>query len=408
MFNVAKRLRDIADEVERCGQQRLETQADIMANQRNAAQQLRHLAQDMRGLTEQLDTHVDVRRRADAPHVRPWDARAGSARELLEETKLAPLYESLFDEYAIENIEQIAAGGRDAADARLRDLGVTRDHRDKMLTLAFSARPCGASGGAYSPAFLAACRRLHSAHMGAENIGPLLYALCRFVKPSRVVEVGAGYTSLWLLQALRDNDDELRACAASVADDGYRVAGAEWLVPPRGGGDDEAAPPWGVAPRLCAIDSLEHGHTTAHRVVELARELGLDSLLELIEADAYDVAPAALQRGGTDDADDGGVGLIWLDFGIGVGGRLDTFLERWWPRLRPGGYLLVHSTLTNAVTRRWLDGVRRPPGGGAPTLLDCNAETVSLREPHKRYQNSVSIFQRRPQDWAEPVLTQYP
>ena len=37
------------------------------------------------------------------------------------------------------------------------------------------------------------------------NQGPMLYALVKFIKPGRVLEVGAGYTSLWLLQALRDN-----------------------------------------------------------------------------------------------------------------------------------------------------------------------------------------------------------
>ena len=35
----------------------------------------------------------------------------------------------------------------------------------------------------------------------------MLYALVKFIKPGRVLEVGAGYTSLWLLQALRDNPD---------------------------------------------------------------------------------------------------------------------------------------------------------------------------------------------------------
>ena len=29
----------------------------------------------------------------------------------------------------------------------------------------------------------------------------MLYALVKFIKPGRVLEVGAGYTSLWLLQA---------------------------------------------------------------------------------------------------------------------------------------------------------------------------------------------------------------
>ena len=50
-------------------------------------------------------------------------------------------------------------------------------------------------------------------HMGAENLGPLLYTLVRFIKPQSVLEVGAGYTTLFLLQALRS------------------VSKPEWLTP---------------------------------------------------------------------------------------------------------------------------------------------------------------------------------
>jgi len=115
-----------------------------------------------------------------------------------------------------------------------------------------------------------------------------------------------------------------------------------------------------------------------------------------------------------------------------------------WARLRPGGLLLLHSTLTNAVTREWLEAQRerlrphaRPgavsgtgtpaPAAEAPALEDLPSsssssssrhthtrshlleyETLSLLEPHKRYQNSVSIFQKRDGGWAEPVHTMYP
>jgi hypothetical protein len=34
------------------------------------------------------------------------------------------------------------------------------------------------------------------------------YSLVRFHKPRRVLEVGAGYTTLFILQALRDNEAE--------------------------------------------------------------------------------------------------------------------------------------------------------------------------------------------------------
>ena len=42
-------------------------------------------------------------------------------------------------------------------------------------------------GGFYSPAFLRAVAPLYDLHMGAENLGPLLYFYVRFTKPARVL-----------------------------------------------------------------------------------------------------------------------------------------------------------------------------------------------------------------------------
>ena len=67
------------------------------------------------------------------------------------------------------------------------------------------------AGGFYDASFLRAVAPLYDLHMGAENLGPMLYSLVRFNKPARVLEVGAGYTSVFILQALRDNAAELEA-----------------------------------------------------------------------------------------------------------------------------------------------------------------------------------------------------
>lgn len=60
-------------------------------------------------------------------------------------------------------------------------------------------------GRALGRAWLEAVAPLYSRHMGCENMGPLLYSLARFVKPRSCLEIGAGYTSAFLLQALEDS-----------------------------------------------------------------------------------------------------------------------------------------------------------------------------------------------------------
>jgi len=40
-------------------------------------------------------------------------------------------------------------------------------------------------------------------------MAPLLYSIIRFLKPLAVLEVGAGFTTPFLLQALHDNEKEM-------------------------------------------------------------------------------------------------------------------------------------------------------------------------------------------------------
>ena len=83
----------------------------------------------------------------------------------------------------------------------------------------------------YDREFLEACRPLYSVHMGVENAASLLYSLVRFVKPKSVVEVGAGYTSLWLLRALADNDDELKRLSKLQEEGGADLLSWPWCEP---------------------------------------------------------------------------------------------------------------------------------------------------------------------------------
>ena len=144
--------------------------------------------------------------------------------------------------------------------------------------------------------------------------------------------------------------------------------------------------------------------------------------------------------------------MLWIDFG--AGNRLDEFFSKWWPKLRKGGHALVHSTVTNEFTRKWLECMRAKEGrplqgsdeeeeeeyhiphnlilgpedsdssgdedrptsqpslSSVPTKrqrsdASMEYETLSFFEPHKMFQNSFSIFQKRG-EYSEPVLTKYP
>ena len=46
---------------------------------------------------------------------------------------------------------------------------------------------------------------LYRPGMGTENVGPLLRSLVQMVRPSRTLEIGAGYTTPFLLEAIVNN-----------------------------------------------------------------------------------------------------------------------------------------------------------------------------------------------------------
>ena len=136
----------------------------------------------------------------------------------------------------------------------------------------------------YDREFLEACRPLYSVHMGVENAASLLYSLIRFVKPTSVVEVGAGYTSLWLLRALADNDDELRRLSELQGEGGAELLAWPWCEP--------------ISIKkssLVCVDNCRHQTSTARKVETVAHDLDLADRLQFIEGDAFELFRSASQ-----------------------------------------------------------------------------------------------------------------
>ena len=257
--------------------------------------------------------------------------------------------------------------------------------------------------GIYDEKFLELVEPLYDLHMGVENMGPLLYALCRFVKPRRILEVGAGYTSIFLLQALVDNEDEIERYHTMIERDAARLGDVPWAVNDYDYSARDA--------RLHIVDNCAHEHTTAHKVTDIAETLGYRHFLHVHITDAFDKElPSTLAVSETQYFD-----LLWID--LGAANRIEGFFEDWWHRVdAEGGLVIVHSTLTNSLSRVWLERMRRLASNGG---RDDDGSTpfgpfvtISFLEPCKVFQNSCSIFQKRGGahggEWTERVLTKYP
>jgi hypothetical protein len=228
---------------------------------------------------------------------------------------------------------------------------------------------------------------LYNPHMGVEHMGPFLYSFLRLVKRRQIVEIGAGYTSAWILQALHDNDEELERIRTLQRAGQCRLLDYPWTAGEQVEAYDEQA-----ASLLC-IDNCEHQKETATGAAAVAKSLGLDPYFSFLQCDAFDL-----------ELEDASVDVLWCDFGVGA--RMKEFAAGAWASIRPGGFLLCHSTLTNTNTRDWLETVRGQQGEDVTGLPLGEYVELSLLEPHKRYQNSISIIQKR-KGYEEPLYSKF-
>jgi len=169
-------------------------------------------------------------------------------------------------------------------------------------------------------------------------------------------------------------------------------------------------------PQLHVVDNMAHAHTTAHLVKECSEELNDENenendFLVVHEVDAFNPDLSATLAPGVQ------FDFLWID--LGAANRIETFLKNFWFRVKPGGYVAVHSTLTNSLSREWLEKMRALARNGGKKADGTTSEygvfeIMSFLEPHKLFQNSFTIFQRRDahpidsSEYAEPVLTKFP
>ena len=153
---------------------------------------------------------------------------------------------------------------------------------------------------------------------------------------------------------------------------------------------------------LLCIDNCIHQKETATGAVGVARTLGLSQYLQFLKGDAFDALDTHFE-------DVESIDLLWCDFGVGA--RMSEYASNVWKYIKPGGFLVCHSTLTNARTREWLEGIRGGKGEEITGIPVDEYVELSLLEPHKRFQNSLSILQKRVHAdgelFSEPIYSEY-
>jgi len=186
--------------------------------------------------------------------------------------------------------------------------------------------------------------------MGTENVGALLRSLVRMVRPNRILEIGAGYTTPFLLEGLEKNEE--------LFDDGSECLNKEYVKNHKENYD----------PKFVIIDDISFG--------EFKKDFNIDSkYVEFIEGKFQGKSQKLFDTYGPFD-------FVWFDCG-GPEEYFDFMVEYWDICCH---YVIFHYTHSFQMPNNML--------GIVTGLATGNPQRIDILEPHKDRQGSVTILKK--------------
>ncbi len=270
--------------------------------------------------------------------------------------------------------------------------------------------------------FITSVEELNVPTMGAEVMGPLLYSLIRFVRARSVLEAGAGYTTLFIAKALRDNEECFTRERADlrIKSDAYLRdidAMASSAKTPMGGPEQRGLgaiyapktseladrrtewmfanpaalmnPAYYVEERrsklYCVDDHVSSESSSARRVMSKLRELELATFVSHHVGNFWSFNFTDIAAGHTP------FDLIWIDIPVSVKNVVSLLSGGYWKLLNPnGGLLIMHDMLSNeggqVLVQEWFKADQQKRFG--------EFEFVAMLEPHRVIQNSFVMLRK--------------
>lgn len=187
--------------------------------------------------------------------------------------------------------------------------------------------------------------------MGTEVVAPFLRSMVQLLRPHRVLEIGAGYTTPFLLEGLVNNQQ--------VFDDGNL--------------DKQYFQSYVYEPRLVIIDDMSLG--------ELREKPGMDAIInspyvEFVEGFFQGKSKQIKKQYGDFD-------FVWFD--CGGNQEYKDFLEEYWSMCC--GYIFFHFTYSEGTPNSNMHAIMAK-AANEPFKID-------IVEPHKTRQGSVTIVKKQ-------------
>ena len=186
--------------------------------------------------------------------------------------------------------------------------------------------------------------------MGTENVGSFLRALVQMVRPNKILEIGAGYTTPFLLEAIINNE--------RIFNDGNLK--------------ESYFKDYVYSPKLVLIDDMSLGELNKMRGMTKLTE---SKYVDFIEGKFQDKVDLLSKEYGNFD-------FVWFDCGGPL--EYEIFIEKYWDLC--SGYILFHNTYNED----------KPNTNHDTILKKITAETAifDIVEPHKKRQGSITMINK--------------
>jgi len=187
--------------------------------------------------------------------------------------------------------------------------------------------------------------------MGTEQLAPLLYSLIRFLRPQRILEIGLGYTTPFLVEGLENNEQLHIDCNADI----------EYLKQP-------------YNPKIICIDDMSDKVSSASQA---ALKYKNNKYVTVIES---------FFQGKAQDIKDkfGMIDFAWFD--CGGTKEYGEFIKEYLPIC--SGYVLFHYTYYKGKPNHNFTEIKN-------YISSEHWEQINMIEPHKYRQGSFTMIKRK-------------
>ncbi|ABM45372.1 hypothetical protein X471_00163 [Bartonella bacilliformis str. Heidi Mejia] len=218
--------------------------------------------------------------------------------------------------------------------------------------------------------------------MGTENSSELISALLKMVRPNLVIEIGAGDSTIFILEALKKAKEEWINDKEIIEKNIWQER-TEVL--------DPSHVPADYNPHLITIDDFTALGQSAQEIWDTiqADKTNLE-FITMVQRNFFDIDDKIITSWGKID-------FAWID----AGSLADDvrFVATLWPHIAEGGYLILHEPIILAQissdSKELLRRVRTPLWEEIISRLDYSYEVITIPELHKYRQSGLGIIRKR-------------